>query len=396
MTILLYTIKIISISLKGSVMENKQPNFINTKKSFILKLREWVLNHRKLSISICVVLVVALVSGGVTLAIILNKPKIETKSITKSVVKKPKTKPTPTPKKYYAPLTGREVPDEASTKRAITAIMIENSPAARPQSGLQGAEITYEAIAEGGITRFLNLYQQSKPGLIGPVRSLRPYYVDWLAPWQASVAHVGGSKRSLDEIRNGKYRDIDQFFNGGSYWRSTDRWAPHNVYTNFEKLDALNSAKGYIESTPPAIKRAPTSAKSPKPNATNISVTMSGATYNSSWIYNPEANNYQRSQAGAPHLDREAGQITSDIVVILKMQMNLVQEDGWRENYNSSGEGTAIIFQNGTVHEVTWRKPATADQLSFIGADGKDFLLSPGKLWISAVPANKNGGVTWQ
>ncbi len=61
---------------------------------------------------------------------------------------------------------------------------------------------------------------------------------------------VGGSKRSLDEIRNGKYRDIDQFFNGGSYWRSTDRWAPHNVYTNFERLDALNSAKGYIESTP--------------------------------------------------------------------------------------------------------------------------------------------------
>ena len=167
MTILLYTIKIISISLKGSVMENKQPNFINTKKSFILKLREWVFNHRKLSISICVVLVVALVSGGITLAIILNKPKIETKSVTKSVVKKPKTKPTPAPKKYYAPLTGREVPDEAATKRAITAIMIENSPAARPQSGLQGAEITYEAIAEGGITRFLNLYQQKK---------LRRYY----------------------------------------------------------------------------------------------------------------------------------------------------------------------------------------------------------------------------
>ena len=90
MTILLYTIKIISISLKGSVMENKQPNFINTKKSFILKLREWVFNHRKLSINICVVLVVALVSGGITLAIILNKPKIETKSVTKSVLKNQK------------------------------------------------------------------------------------------------------------------------------------------------------------------------------------------------------------------------------------------------------------------------------------------------------------------
>lgn len=365
----------------------------NSKKSLWRKLRHWVINHKKLSILLGVIFIVSLASS-ITLAFILNQPKpVEEPTPQPKVTQK---KPAPPPVKYYAPLTGNEVADEATTKRAITAIMIENSPSARPQSGMQQAEITYEAIAEGGITRFLNLYQQNKPGLIGPVRSLRPYYVDWLAPWQASVAHVGGSKRALDEVRNGHYRDIDQFFNPNTYWRSTDRYAPHNVYTNFEKIDALNSAKGWIESAPPAIKRATSRVKSESPNATNISVTMSGPTYNSAWLYDANSNNYHRHQAGAPHIDRENGQITADVVVVLKMQMNLVWEDGYRENYNSSGEGVATVFQNGTVQEVTWRKPATGTQISFIGADGKEFLLAPGKLWISAIPVNKGGGVSWQ
>ena len=124
---------------------------------------------------------------------------------------------TPIPKAY--PENSLESIPQASANlsKPVTAIMIENSPDARPHSGLKQAEVVYEAIAEGGITRFLTLFQQHKPQLIGPVRSLRMYYVDWLAPYQASVAHVGGSHASLQEIRNGKYRDIDQFFNGSSY-----------------------------------------------------------------------------------------------------------------------------------------------------------------------------------
>ena len=370
----------------------KQTPDIKAKKSPFKKVKLWILAHKKFSIIMGVILVLGLAGGGVA-AYVLSQPMPEPESIT--ITQKPKEKPAEPPKKYYAPLTGLEVPDEATSKRAITAIMIENSPSARPQSGMQEAEVTYEAIAEGGITRFLNLYQQNKPGLIGPVRSLRPYYVDWLSPWQASVAHVGGSKRALDEVRSGKYRDIDQFFNPGAYWRSTDRYAPHNVYTNFEKLDALNAEKGYKESTVQGIKRLPKREKVATPNATNINVAMSWPIYNSNWIYNADANNYQRHQAGAPHVDREMGQIIADVIVVLKMQMDLTQEDGLRENYNSSGEGAATVFQNGTVYEVTWRKPTNGDQLSFIGKDGKEFLLAPGKLWISAVPANKGGGVSW-
>lgn len=353
------------------------------------KTLHWIRTHKLLAASIALVLSLSI--GVLVYAVFFDKPAEQPPDPTpKKAIKKPAPKP-----KYYSPLTGIELSSEEETKRPVTAVIIENSPDARPQSGMQEAEVTYEAIAEGGITRFLNVYQQNKPGLIGPVRSLRPYFVDWLAPWHASVVHVGGSKRSLDEVRNGTYRDVDQFFNPGSYWRSTDRYAPHNVYTNSQKLDELNASKGYQNSDPKPLKHADTQKAEPA-TATQISVTMSSHLFNSSWNYDSASNTYHRLQGGAPHVDREAGQITSRSVVVLKMNMDLIMEDGWRENYNSSGSGDAVVFQDGTATEVNWHKPAPLEQLSLTTKDGKEFSLARGKVWISAIPANKNGGVSWQ
>jgi hypothetical protein len=154
----------------------------------------------------------------------------------------------PTPATTVAsPLSGIQVQPQ-SAQRPVTGIMIENSPDARPQSGLQDAGVVYEAIAEAGITRFLAVFQDSRPGYIGPVRSLRPYYLDFATPYQASIAHVGGSPEALATVRNGHYRDIDQFFNSKYYTRIKSRTAPHNVYTNFDWLDQLNQSKGYNKS----------------------------------------------------------------------------------------------------------------------------------------------------
>ncbi len=168
-----------------------------------------------------------------------SSPSIQ---ITKNTKPKPKA-----PITVASPLSGLQV-DPGLANRPVTGIMIENSLFARPQSGLQEAGVVYEAVAEGGITRFMALFQDSRPQYIGPVRSLRPYYIDFAAPFQASIAHVGGSPDALSIVRNGSYRDIDQFFNSGYYWRSASRAAPHNVYTSFDKLDALNQAKGYTAS----------------------------------------------------------------------------------------------------------------------------------------------------
>lgn len=302
-----------------------------------------------------------------------------------------KIKPKP---KYYSPLTGVLVKSEAATKKPVTAIMIENSPDARPQSGLKQAEVVYEAVAEAGITRFVALYQQSKPQLIGPVRSVRLYYVDWITPYNASVAHIGGSAKALQLVRSGKYRDIDQFFNADYYWRASDRYAPHNVYTSFAKLDALNRAKAYKTSNPKPIVRADAPVPEKK-NAKSVSLKISSDSYNVKYIYSPKSGVYKRYLGGVEHVDREKGQITTKVVVALRVKMQTVLEDGYRESIKTSGSGNAVIFQNGKAYKVTWRKATRDSQLSFYNADKTPFELARGTTWISAVPID-GGNVTWK
>ena len=229
------------------------------------------------------------------------------------------------------------------------------------------------------------------------------YYVDWLAPFQASVAHIGGSKFALNEIRNGNYRDIDQFFNSPYYWRASDRYAPHNVYTSFQKLDALNLKKGYTASTFTAWPRVDETPAA-KPTATKIDVAISSRLYNSHYDYDAASNSYIRYQGGAAHTDREAGQLTPKVVVVLDTHMTKSFEDGWREQITTIGTillGAfyaigARIFQNGIVTEATWSKKDRGSQLAFTTADGKPVSFVRGQTWITAIPSNQIGKVTWQ
>lgn len=330
-------------------------------------------------------LVLASIVGGIVWALTPAKS-----APVPTVTTPPKPKPT---QKYYSPLTGNEVPSKAATTAPVTGIMIENSPEARPQSGLKDAGVIYEAIAEGGITRFLALYQEAKPELIGPVRSLRMYYVDWLAPYNASAAHIGGSAAALAEIRNGSYRDIDQFFNAGSYWRVTDRAAPHNVYTSFERLDALNAAKQYTSSTFQSFARTSTPPAGSAP-ATSVAVTISGPLYNSAYTYDQASKTYLRSEGGAAHNDREGGQLAPAVVIAMHVDMTRVMEDGYRQSIATTGTGKVEIFQQGTVTEGTWRKNSRNEPLELIDANGKAIELARGQTWITAIP-NNSGGVSW-
>ena len=351
------------------------------------KAPNWFRRHKKLAIILSIVIVL-LISGGVATALYFVNKKPAAPAPVKIV--KPVAKPAP---KFYSPLTGNLVKDEAAITQAVTAIMIENSPDARPQSGIKDSGVVFEAVAEGGITRFAVLYQQEKPALVGPVRSVRMYYVDWIAAFDASVAHVGGSAAALAEVRGGGYRDIDQFFNSGSYYRATDRYAPHNVYTSFERLDALNTAKGYTSSTFTGFTRKD-SVASKTPTATSMSVDISGPLFNSSYVYNATTNTYDRSEGGAPHTDRESGQISPRVVIVMKIPERTVLEDGYRQQIDAIGSGEATIFQDGTVQQVTWAKKSKKEQITFTDAAGKDVPLARGQTWLTSVPTD--GGVTWQ
>jgi len=356
--------------------------------SFSTKVKYWFKHHKKLSIILGIILLLIAAGGTATALYFMNQSD-------EVVATKPTPKPTPPPEapKYYSPLSGNLVETEAATHQAVTGIMMENSPDARPQSGLKDSGVVFEAIAEGGITRFLVLYQEQKPQLIGPVRSVRQYYVDWVAGFNASVAHVGGSAAALKEVRNGSYRDIDQFFNASTYWRATDRYAPHNVYTSFEKIDALNAKKGFTTSEFTGFTRKESVATTPA--ASSIDVKISGPLFNSHYNYNAATNTYDRSQAGKPHLDRESGQISPRVVIAMKVNQVKVFEDGYREQIQAIGSGAATIFQDGTVQEVTWKKASKTGQITFTDAAGVDVPLARGQTWISAIP-NGSGSVTWQ
>lgn len=350
------------------------------------KLKAWVRANPKMSIVYAVgilALLTLIVAAVVSFLIPHNTPsKLTVTSLEK-----------PDPVVYYSPLTGNKVADDAATKQAVTGIMIENSPDARPQSGLKEAGIVYEAIAEGGITRFLALYQEAKPQLIGPVRSVRMYYVDWVAPYNASIAHVGGSAAALAEVRNGNYRDIDQFFNSAYYWRATDRYAPHNVYTSFEKLDALNASKQYTTSSFTTWPRQDGKAAETA-SATSIGINFSSALFNTHYDYDAQSNTYLRSVGGTASNDREQGRIAPNVVIAMKVNMSLVMEDGYRESITTTGNGEADIFQNGTITKAEWHKASRAGSITFTDENGNEIKLNRGQTWIAAVPTS-TGSVTW-
>jgi Protein of unknown function (DUF3048) N-terminal domain/Protein of unknown function (DUF3048) C-terminal domain len=293
--------------------------------------------------------------------------------------------PTPAPATEASKLTGVQIAPELN-KRPVTGIMIENSPDARPQSALKDAGVVYEAIAEGGITRFLALFQESQPDYIGPVRSVRPYYVDLLLPYDASIVHAGGSAEGLAKVRAMGVKDIDHGANGGAFRRVSDRYAPHNLYTSMAALDQVSAARGYTTSNVKSLERK---AEKPSPQITarTINIGISSPLYNLRYDYDPATNSYKRFLAGRPHTDHRSGQqLAPKTVVTLAMGYS---QKGIYSVYQTTGKGQAFIFQDGAVQAVHWSRANEREQFVFTDDAGKKIALNAGQTWFTLV---KNPG----
>ncbi len=361
----------------------KDRKFLIAPHKHIVRFWSWSLSlSKKERLILAGVIILAFGLAGVAWATILRPGPTPTLI---SFHAKPKPK---VPLTVASPLTGVQV-DPASAARPITGVMIENSVFARPQSGLQDAGVVYEAIAEGGITRFLALFQEGQPQYLGPVRSLRPYYIDFAAPFQASIVHVGGSPDALSIVRNGSYRDLDQFFNGSYFTRVTSRDAPHNVYTSFDRLDTLNQSKGYTTSSFDIWPRK-TDKKLAVPAAKTIDIQISSADFYSHYDYDAATNTYNRSEGGAPHMelvsatDKTGVQIHPKVVIALVMAYSIAA-DGEHSIYADTGSGTAYVFQDGGVTKATWGKAGTSSQIQFSDAAGAPLKLNAGQTWLTLV-----------
>lgn len=292
-------------------------------------------------------------------------------------------KPKPKPAAITSPLTGLPV-TAAQAKRPVTGVMIENSDFARPQSGLREAGVVFEGIAEAGITRFLALYQEATPTNIGPIRSVRPYFLEWDLGFDAPLAHVGGSPEALKDVTAWHAKNLDQFFNAAYYHRISTRYAPHNVYTSLAQLNKLEKSKGWTTSHFAGFARKK-AAPLKTPKVTSINFNISSADFHVHYTYDKKTNAYLRDEAGAPHIDATTHkQLSPNVVIVLTIPYSL-EADGYHSDYNTIGSGKMFVFQEGSVTTGTWTKTSRTSQFSFKDANGNIIKLDPGQTWISAV-----------
>jgi hypothetical protein len=279
--------------------------------------------------------------------------------------------------------------DPAKQNLHPLAVMIENAPEARPQSGLGEASLVYEAIAEGGITRFMAIYADpTDPIRVGPVRSSRPYFVDIATELNAFYAHVGGSADALSQIKNTGVLDLDQFYVGEpTYKRDFSRNVAfeHTVYSSTDKLwqyaTQINkwSSSGnftawkYTDDAPPAQRGA----------SETVKVSVSDSLYAVTWTYDPTNNVYIRNMAGAAHTDSNTGKTITAKNIILQSVVR-TSTDGLHNNMTLTGSGTAIVIENGKAIQGTWKKSGR-NRTRFYDASGQELSLVRGETWIHLV-----------
>lgn len=328
-----------------------------------------------------ILIVVLCIGAGAGWTLTHHKRAVVAVAPKKHVVKK--VPPTP----IYSTLSGLPITDSSLNKKTVTAVMVENSIDARPQSGLSDAGVVFEAVAEGGVTRFMALYQDTAPTNVGPIRSARPYYVQWAMGYGAAYAHVGGSPDALADISSWGVQDMNQFAYGSYYHRISARAAPHNVYTGIATLNDLEAKKGYTSSYTGFARKADTPASTP--TAGTIDLSLSGPTYDPEYVYDAASDSYRRSEAGEPQLDANTGkQLSPKVVVAMVVPMArgaLDSSGAYYSDYTVTGSGTAYIFQDGTVTTGQWSKPSNTAGLTFTNDAGQPIAFNRGQTWISAV-----------
>jgi hypothetical protein len=293
-------------------------------------------------------------------------------------------------------LSGLPVQPTAN-KIPVTAVMIENSDAARPQAGLSQASVVFEALTEGGITRFMALYQDTAPSNIGPVRSLRPYFLQWALGFDASVAHVGGSTEALNDVKSWDSKDLNQFYNAGAYHRISTRQAPHNVYTSIAGLNSVEQSKSYTSVNFTGFTRK-VAAPSKTPTAGTINLNPSYADYAVKYDYDASTNSYNRSEGGQPMVDSNTNkQISPNVVIsmIVPLSRGALDASGaYYSDYSVVGSGTAYVFEDGNVVVGTWTKSSNTAQVQFKDANGSVIGLNPGQTWISTLSSTSQVSYT--
>lgn len=326
------------------------------------------------------------------------------------------------PKTESCPLNGvmyTEIEREAWEQRRPLSVMIENHVESRPQSGLSRADVVYEAVAEGGITRFFAVFYcdiAAKKTLVAPVRSARTYFLPWVLEYDALYNHVGGAGRCNDttvderakalcQIETYGVKDMDQFsISFPTCYRNYDRLGhpvatEHTMVCDSYKLYELAKERGWTNVDEDGVSWdedfTPWSFKDGEGGAQDQAVSpieyVAWDGYEGSmgalWEYDSTSNVYKRSTGGSVHTDLETDEQLSASVVVVQFADEIGPvDDHLHLLYENIGTGDAIVFQDGKVTEGTWKKSTRSARTVFYDDNGEEMVFTRGRIWISMLP----------
>lgn len=269
------------------------------------------------------------------------------------------------------------------------AVVIDNLPSARPQSGLKNADVVYETLAEGGVTRFLAVYYHGQASKVGPVRSARPYFIDLARSLKAILVHAGGSPDALEYMKDNNFPHLNEFNYSSYFWRSPDRRAPHNLYSSTDKLRSLVQkaeldrevqVEGFSFVTDDGKVGGDENIASDE-----IKIHFPKG-YGVSYSYVPESKTYKRFIAGKSHIDETTHKQLSPRNIIVEFVKTRVVDGQGRLEMEITGHGRALVFSGGNVVEALWEHNSPDNMTTYKTMEGKSVELLPGQSWIEIVP----------
>ncbi len=305
----------------------------------------------------------------------------------------PSPSPTPSGELVAADLSGVLVAPELAHRLPL-AVMIDDSRAARPQSGFNAAALVYQSLADGYESRYMLVFQDGDTGNIGPVRSARFFLVQWAQEVKAALAHYGGDRRTRSYIRNHprQFTDVDGMTNGNAaYHRIKSRKAPHNAYTSTKDLRRVALKRGGDKTMDADLHRRP--FRDPVAEAERDAKQSIRVPYRTNIItykYDRASNRYLRSINGKAHIDPADDQRvapTNVVVLFQKFRIDTkIEPHHSRPDIKTRGSGKAWFFTEGHLVKGTWKKGSDTGPTRFVGPDGKEFPLVRGQTFIQVVP----------
>lgn len=280
------------------------------------------------------------------------------------------------------PLTGEPLASEDDIlQRPALAVKINNHPAARRNhSGLGVADIVFEEIVEGRITRFAAVFHSQGSDPVGPIRSGRTQDVDILLSFnQPLFAWSGGNAGVTRIIANSPLTDLNPFKGfGRAYYRGSGT-APHNFYSSTDALWALTPPDhpGPPPQQFPYLAEGETFQGEP-----TAGVDLDIGSVNVQWLWNPDTGKFRRAMGGSDHIDLQHGPIEASNVVVMGVDYQPSQVDARSPEAQMVGEGPVAVFSDGKVIEGFWKREYSLFALEFFDADGERIKLTPGNTWI--------------